>query len=122
MLGRAAQRPRDPLALVLGVLLIVLVVLAVQAALGLVFDPRYRDFPFAPLTGAVVPLLLHRARATRLRAPTAGGRDRRRGDARARGDLHRLQRDASPTGRRCGSAPGCWRSRVTLLRVRDAPG
>jgi glucan 1,3-beta-glucosidase len=32
--------------------------LAVQAALGLVFDPRYRDFPFAPLTAAALPLLL----------------------------------------------------------------
>ena len=32
--------------------------LSVQAALGLVFDARYRDFPFAPLTGAVVPFLL----------------------------------------------------------------
>src|SRR2546421_532819 len=31
---------------------------AVQAALGLVFDPRYRDFPFAPLTAATIPLLL----------------------------------------------------------------
>ena len=29
-----------------------------QAALGLVFDPRYRDFPFAPLTGATFPFLL----------------------------------------------------------------
>ncbi len=58
MLGRAAQRPREPAALVLGVLLIVLTVLSVQAALGLVFDPRYRDFPFAPLTAATVPLLL----------------------------------------------------------------
>jgi hypothetical protein len=32
-------------------------VLAVQAALGLTFDPRYRDFPFAPLIGALAPLL-----------------------------------------------------------------
>jgi hypothetical protein len=32
-------------------------VLSLQAALGLVFDPRYRDFPFAPLIGAVAPLL-----------------------------------------------------------------
>ncbi len=23
------------------------------------FDPRYRDFPFAPLTAAVVPFVLH---------------------------------------------------------------
>jgi glucan 1,3-beta-glucosidase len=33
-------------------------ILAVQAALGLVLDPRYRDFPFAPLTGAAVPFAL----------------------------------------------------------------
>ena len=58
ILGRAAQRPRSPVALALGILLIALAVLAVQAALGLVFDPRYRDFPFAPLTGATAPLLL----------------------------------------------------------------
>src|SRR5262249_12146169 len=38
--------------------LIALAVLSVQAALGLVFDPRYRDFPFAPITAATVPLLL----------------------------------------------------------------
>jgi glucan 1,3-beta-glucosidase len=41
----------------LGVLLLALMVLAMQAALGLDFDPRYRDFPFAPLTGAVFPFL-----------------------------------------------------------------
>jgi hypothetical protein len=56
LLGR--ERPRDRLTLLLAVLLIVLALLAVQAALGLVFDPRYRDFPFAPLTGAAIPLLL----------------------------------------------------------------
>ena len=58
MLGRHAQRPRQPLELALGMLLLLLVVLAVQSALGLVFDPRYRDFPFAPLLGAAVPLLI----------------------------------------------------------------
>jgi len=58
LLGRSIARPRDPLALALGVLLIALALLSVQAALGLVFDPRYRDFPFAPLAGAAIPLLL----------------------------------------------------------------
>jgi exo-beta-1,3-glucanase (GH17 family) len=58
VLGRGDRRPRDLLVLALGVLLLVLGVLAVQAALGLVFDPRYRDFPFAPLAGAAVPFLL----------------------------------------------------------------
>jgi hypothetical protein len=44
--------------LVLGLALIVLAVVAVQVALGLVFDPRYKDFPFAPLTAATVPYLV----------------------------------------------------------------
>ncbi|RAI27992.1 hypothetical protein CH340_23890, partial [Rhodoplanes serenus] len=39
-------------------LLVVVAVLAVQTALGLVFDPRYRDFPFAALTAGAVPFLL----------------------------------------------------------------
>jgi len=55
----------------LGILLIVLAVLAVSAALGLVFDPRYRDFPFAPLIGATVPLLLLSKWKLRPKAPTA---------------------------------------------------
>ena len=58
MLGRRAGMPGDVLTFVLGCLLIVLVVLAVQASLGLVFNPRYRDFPFTALTGAVVPYAL----------------------------------------------------------------
>jgi glucan 1,3-beta-glucosidase len=49
---------RRPLAFLLGALLIGATVLAIQAALGLAFDPRYRDFPFAPATGVTVPLLL----------------------------------------------------------------
>ena len=39
-------------------LLVLLCILAIHAALALAFDPRYRDFPFAPLTGAAVPFLL----------------------------------------------------------------
>jgi glucan 1,3-beta-glucosidase len=55
--GPAAGRVREPLPLVLGAALAVLIVLAIQVALGLVFDPRYRDFPFAPLTTAMLPFL-----------------------------------------------------------------
>jgi glucan 1,3-beta-glucosidase len=33
-------------------------VLALERALGLAFDPRYRDFAFAPLTAAVMPYLV----------------------------------------------------------------
>ena len=54
-LGRADERPHDGLALALGALLVGLTVLALQVALVLVFDPRYVDFPFAPLLAASVP-------------------------------------------------------------------
>jgi hypothetical protein len=33
--------------------------LALLSAFGLVFDPRYKDFPFAPLTAAALPFLTH---------------------------------------------------------------
>jgi glucan 1,3-beta-glucosidase len=59
LLGPASERMRDPLARAIGSLLIATMMLAILVALGLVFDPRYRDFPFAPLTTAVLPLLLH---------------------------------------------------------------
>ena len=58
VIGPREGRVRDPLALGLGFVMIALGVLAVQAALGLAFDPRYRDFPFAPLTAAALPMLL----------------------------------------------------------------
>jgi exo-beta-1,3-glucanase (GH17 family) len=57
LLGPAPLRPKG-VDLVLGLALMVLTVVAVQVALGLVFDPRYKDFPFAPLTAATVPYLV----------------------------------------------------------------
>jgi glucan 1,3-beta-glucosidase len=57
LIGAREARVRDPLARVLGLLLLALVVLALQSALALAFDPRYRDFPFAPLTAAAVPFV-----------------------------------------------------------------
>jgi glucan 1,3-beta-glucosidase len=72
IIGAKSERARDPLALALGVLLIVLTVLAVQSALALSFNPRYRDFPFAPLTAAALPFLL----LSFVAAPVAGARSR----------------------------------------------
>lgn len=65
LLGPKNDRVNDPLALAIGTISIGLLLLAFVAALGLVFDPRYRDFPFAPLTGAVVPFLMHKLMVTR---------------------------------------------------------
>ena len=57
LLNRAGER-RDVLVCALGGTLIVLTLLSVEAALGLVFDPRYRDIPFAPLSAAALPYLV----------------------------------------------------------------
>jgi len=54
-----ARKPQPLLPFAYGLTCIATAALAIQIALGLVFDPRYRDFPFAPLTAAAVPLLLH---------------------------------------------------------------
>lgn len=67
LLGR--QRPSDPLALALGAILLVVMWLSVQTGLGLVFDPRYRDFPFAPLTSATVPFLVLTVMGCRQKGP-----------------------------------------------------
>jgi hypothetical protein len=52
----------------LGLALVVAVLIGSETALGFVFDPRYKDFPYAALTMAVVPfatLLLNRPKAGR---------------------------------------------------------
>jgi glucan 1,3-beta-glucosidase len=59
VLSVATLRKSDRLTAALGLMLVVAIVLSLQVALGLVFDPRYKDFPFAPLTAAVVPLFVH---------------------------------------------------------------
>ena len=58
VLGRKEDRPNDPLVLWLGGGLILLTVISILVALGLVFDPRYRDFPFAALSAATLPFVV----------------------------------------------------------------
>ncbi|MDC7789256.1 beta-(1-6) glucans synthase [Rhodoplanes sp. TEM] len=57
-LGARPDRAGDPLLAAGAWLLVLTAGFAVQTALGLVFDPRYRDFPFTALTAAIVPFLL----------------------------------------------------------------
>jgi exo-beta-1,3-glucanase (GH17 family) len=64
VLGPADARKTDAVGLIVGIVVIAAVLLAIQIALGLVFDPRYKDFPFAPLTAAVVPLAVLSLRTT----------------------------------------------------------
>jgi glucan 1,3-beta-glucosidase len=60
LIGARDERPADPLLRAAGWLLILLTLVAIESALGLVFDPRYRDFPFVALTAAGVPFLVCR--------------------------------------------------------------
>ena len=55
LLGPREERTRSVLTVLLGAVLIVTVLIAAETALGFVFDPRYKDFPFAALTMAVLP-------------------------------------------------------------------
>ncbi len=120
VLGRRGERPRSRLVLLLGAALILLSVLAVQAALGLVFDPRYRDFPFAPLDRRGRSVCADRGLAPATRAAAGGdGAGGRR--SRCRQSTSRSMK-GSPTGRRSGVRAASCRSALTLLQVRDAPG
>ena len=54
-MGPREGRKLTPLTALLALVLAVTTLMAAQTALGFAFDPRYRDFPFASLTMAVVP-------------------------------------------------------------------
>ena len=56
LLGPRDIRTRSVLTIMLGAVLVITTLIGTETALGFVFDPRYRDFPFAALTMAVVPL------------------------------------------------------------------
>jgi exo-beta-1,3-glucanase (GH17 family) len=55
LLGPGEGRTRSFMAKVLGSTLMLTTLVAAESALGLIFDARWRDFPFASLTMAAVP-------------------------------------------------------------------
>ena len=55
LLGPRDGRTASVLTMILVAALLVTTLIGTETALGFVFDPRYRDFPFAALTMAVVP-------------------------------------------------------------------
>ncbi|MBV8791922.1 MAG: hypothetical protein JO237_07680 [Pseudolabrys sp.] len=59
IIGPISGRTADRLTSVYGLTLMAFTAVAIMVALGLVFDPRYRDFPFPPFTVAALPFLLH---------------------------------------------------------------
>jgi exo-beta-1,3-glucanase (GH17 family) len=70
LIGPREGRTSSLATMVLGFTLIVTTLIAADIALGLVFDPRWRDFPFAGLTMAAVPL----SALTLLNRPKSGAR------------------------------------------------
>ena len=57
-LGRRADWPADRLTRLSGFVLVAVTLAALHVALGLVFDPRYRDFPCAALIAAILPFVI----------------------------------------------------------------
>jgi exo-beta-1,3-glucanase (GH17 family) len=55
LLGPRDQRTGSVPTILLGAALLATTAIGAETALGFVFDPRYKDFPFAALTMAVVP-------------------------------------------------------------------
>jgi glucan 1,3-beta-glucosidase len=68
LLGPKDYRTPSALAIMHGLVLIVTIVIGTETALGFVFDPREKDFPFAALTMAAVPF----AAMTLLNRPKKG--------------------------------------------------
>ncbi|MFZ0424571.1 MAG: beta-(1-6) glucans synthase [Xanthobacteraceae bacterium] len=62
---------RDRWSIALGAVFIMLVILSIETALGLVFDPRYRDIPFAPQSGGVAAFLVLMLSTARPAGPRA---------------------------------------------------
>jgi len=57
LIGPRDYRKNSVMTVLLGLALAISAVIAAETALGFTFDPRYRDFPYASLTMAVVPFL-----------------------------------------------------------------
>ena len=68
LLGPKDSRTPSVLAIMHGLVLIVTIVIGTETAIGFVFDPSEKDFPFAALTMAAVPF----AAMTLLNRPEKG--------------------------------------------------
>jgi hypothetical protein len=71
LIGRLRRPEIDAVSAATGFVLMGTTILAIGTALGLTFDPRYKDFPYAPLAGAAVPFLLASVLRPRLMEPRA---------------------------------------------------
>jgi glucan 1,3-beta-glucosidase len=119
--GPKEYRMQNPLAQSVGAILAITMLLAFVIALGLVFDPRYRDFPFAPLTAAIVPFFVHgvmvaRPKGVRPTAETAGA------GALALSVLYILFNEGFANWQSLWLCAVLAVLAINLARVRDVPG
>jgi glucan 1,3-beta-glucosidase len=121
LIGPREDRVRGRFAPALGLLLVALTVLALLAALGLVFDPRYRDFPFAPLTGAAVPFVLLSLSAPRAAGPRAAA-ETAAAAVLALSALTIVWNETMANWQAVWFAAGLLLLALTLVRARAAPG
>jgi exo-beta-1,3-glucanase (GH17 family) len=121
VLSMESVRKSDRLAVALGLLMAATLILSLQIALGLVFDPRYKDFPFAPITAAVVPLFVQ--------SLMVAGRDGKRGAAEIAGAVllllavvYIVPNESLANWQSLWLCAALAALAFTLFRVRGAPG
>jgi Na+(H+)/acetate symporter ActP len=107
------------MSLFLGLILLMTAVLSVQAALGLVFDGRYRDFPFAPLTGAAIPLLMLGTWKRRSNVPAA---EKAMAVTLAVSAVYIVGNESVANWQALWFSAGLLALALTLVQARDAPG
>jgi exo-beta-1,3-glucanase (GH17 family) len=121
VINRSTEQSREPLALTVGIILIGTTLLSVHVALGLVFDPRYKDFPFAPLTAAIVPFLTHSMAMPRLQG-SAGAAERAAAAVLALSVIYVVPNEGFANWQSLWLCAALLALAFSLARVRDAQG
>jgi glucan 1,3-beta-glucosidase len=122
LLGGEERGQADALALALGACLAVLGAMALQATLGLTFDPRYRDFPFTALGGAVAPYLLLALRRRAAAPAGAGTAERVMAAVLAASGVYMLFNEGFANWQSLATVAAVAALVFILLRVADARG
>jgi glucan 1,3-beta-glucosidase len=121
LVGPPSLRQTGIFACVLGGLWLALCIVAAHIALGLVFDPRYKDFPFAPLTAAIIPYVILSFRRLDRVGPRAIAETVFAGLL-AGCAVYIALNESFANWQAVWLAAVLAAMAVTLLRVRDAPG
>lgn len=120
LLNQTVKGIHEPLALAAGIILIATMLLSVHIALGLVFDPRYKDFLFAPLTAAIVPFATHSLAMPRPKG-TRGAAERSAATVLALAVIYIAPNEGFGNWQSLWLCAALLVLAFSLVRVRDAP-